>query len=115
MNEQGLVFLITTLAGLIGACATIYGYLKKGIDKLFEVQLQKIEKRLDAVDEHIADVDINATKNYLVQVLSDVEQGAPFDEIEKERFYEQYQHYQNVGGNSYIKRKVETLQNEGKL
>lgn len=58
---------------------------------------------------------MQACKNYLVSFLSDVEKNHPIDETERERFWEQYQHYTEHGGNSYIKRKVEHLQSEGKL
>ena len=58
---------------------------------------------------------MQACKNYLVSFLSDVEKDELTDEIERERFWEQYQHYTEHGGNSYIKRKVEKLKSEGKL
>jgi hypothetical protein len=51
----------------------------------------------------------------LVRSLGDIDKGNPMDEIEKERLWEQYEHYQKIGGNSYIKRKIEQLQNDGKL
>ena len=43
------------------------------------------------------------------------EQDEPIDEIERERFWEQYEHYVKCGGNSYIQRKVENLKQAGKL
>ena len=39
----------------------------------------------------------------------------PVTEIETERFYDSYQKYTELGGNSYIKGKVDRLKNEGKL
>ena len=63
----------------------------------------------------VKEVDMNACKNFLVRSLGDIEKGVPLDEIEKERLWEQYEHYQKIGGNSYIKRKVEHLQEQGKL
>ena len=40
---------------------------------------------------------------------------ATVTEIETERFYDSYQKYTELGGNSYIKGKVDRLKNEGKL
>ena len=44
-----------------------------------------------------------------------IEQNNKVDEVEKERFYEVYRDYKELGGNSYIQHKVEKLQKEGKL
>lgn len=80
----------------------------KGVKKVVEKLLEPIQKRLDAVD-------LENCKNYLVTFLAGVERGQEHDEIELERFHEQLGHYQQIGGNSYIKSKVEKLQKEGKL
>ena len=48
-------------------------------------------------------------------VRADVEQNKIIDEVEKERFYETYEHYTKLGGNSYIHDKVESLKKAGKL
>ena len=103
------------LVGLIGSCVTIYHYIKKALNKLFAEQLKAIDKRMDDLDNRVDAVDSNSCKNYLVTFLSDVEKGKAIDEIETERFYEQYEHYIKCGGNSYIKHKVEKLKADGKL
>ena len=41
--------------------------------------------------------------------------GNPLDDISKQRFYEQYEHYTRLGGNSYVSSEVERLRKEGKL
>ena len=87
-----------------GSVAAIIRGVKKAVEKL----LEPIQKRLDAVD-------LENCKNYLVTFLAGVERGQEHDEIELERFHEQLGHYQQIGGNSYIKSKVEKLQKEGKL
>ena len=74
-----------------------------------------VEKLLEPVKKQIRDVDLENCKNYLVTFLAAVERGQEHDEIELERFHEQLGHYQQIGGNSYIKSKVEKLQKEGKL
>ncbi len=68
-----------------------------------------------AVEAIILPLSLDNAKNYLVPFLSKVERGEPVDEIELERFHEQFEHYRQIGGNSYIKAKVEKLQKAGKL
>lgn len=74
-----------------------------------------VAKLLEPVVKQITSVDIENCKNYLVRFLADVDRGEQIDEIERERFWEQFEHYGKIGGNSYIKSKVEHLQKEGKL
>jgi hypothetical protein len=54
-------------------------------------------------------------KNYIVPFLARVERGEPVDNIEVERFHEEYKYYRDHDGNSYIKSRVEKLQKDGKL
>lgn len=68
-----------------------------------------------AVEAIILPLSLDNAKNYLVPFLSKVERGEPMDEIELERFHEEYTFYTNHGGNSYIKSRVAKLQKEGKL
>ena len=98
------------LIGLVGATLTIVKAVKTAIDRGFK----PIYSKIDQVDE-------NATKNYLVQQISLIEQNGSIDDVNKLRFYEQYEHYTKkkedggLGGNTYIKHEVERLQKEGKL
>ena len=95
---------IVYLAGLAGAVTGIYQLIKKLMKALFKDQNAAIES-----------IDRENCKNYLVSFLARVERGDPYDEIELERFHEQYEHYRNIHGNSYISSKVTKLQNAGKL
>lgn len=92
------------IAAFGGSIAAIISGVKKVMEKL----LQPIEKQITAVD-------LENCKNYLVTFLAAVERGQEHDEIELERFHEELEHYQKIGGNSYIKAKVEKLKNAGKL
>ena len=67
------------------------------------------------VEKLLLPLSLDNAKNYLVPFLSKVERGEPCDEIELERFHEEYTFYTNHGGNSYIKSRVAKLQKEGKL
>ncbi len=68
-----------------------------------------------AVEAIILPLSLDNAKNYLVPFLSKVERGEPVDEIELERFHEEYTFYIDHGGNSYIKSRVDKLKQAGKL
>ena len=92
------------------ATATIVHAVKKAIEKGFE----PINRKIDTVD-------MNATKNYLVQMIAEIDRNGYIDDVNKVRFFEQYEHYTKpkdqggLGGNSYIRHEVERLQKAGKL
>lgn len=87
------------------ATITIVKAVQKAIDKGF----MPIEKKIDKVD-------MNATKNYLVQQIGEIDRNGYIDGATKVRFYEQMQHYEkDLKGNSYIKDEVDRLKKEGKL
>lgn len=92
------------LAALFGSVAAIINGVKKAVGKL-----------LEPIRSQIQSVDMENCKNYLVTFLAAVERGQEHDEIELERFHEELEHYQKIGGNSYIKAKVEKLKTAGKL
>lgn len=83
--------------------------------KLKDVLINTIKEQLKPVTDAIDKVDKETTKNFLVRCIADVERGDVISETEKERFYEQYEHYLAQGGNTYIKTKVDKLIAEGKL
>lgn len=99
---------IATWAAFIVALGGSVAAIIKGVGKA-------VEKLLEPVKKQIRDVDLENCKNYLVTFLAAVERGQEHDEIELERFHEQLSHYQSIGGNSYIKAKVDKLMKEGKL
>lgn len=99
---------VSFLVGLISGVGYLSSISRKWLKDAMKEQLDVIANRLDQVD-------MESTKNYLVTYLSDIERGKALDEIEKERFYEQYQHYQSLGGNSYIKNKADQMRGKGWL
>lgn len=91
--------------GFGGSTAAIVAAVQKAIKKGFE----PINKKIDAVD-------MNSTKNYLVQQIGEIDRNGYIDGAAKVRFYEELQHYEkDLAGNSYIKDEVERLKKEGKL
>lgn len=67
------------------------------------------------VKETIATLDLETGKYFLVGCLADLEKGVILSEVEKERFWEQYGHYTENGGNTYISEWTERLKREGKI
>lgn len=99
---------VSFLVGLISGVGYLSSVSRKWLKDAMKEELDVIAHRLDQVD-------MESTKNYLVTYLSDIERGKALDEIEKERLYEQYHHYLILGGNSFIKAKVENMQKKGWL
>lgn len=109
---------ISVFIAFIVALATGAKYILTDMKKILDKALEPTNKKIDTLDDkltkEIRKSDMNATKNYLVSSLHDIkEQG--LDDISKQRFFEQYEHYIALGGNSYIKNEVERLKKEGKL
>lgn len=113
LGQIGLA--IAFLVALLTGAGALLKQIKKWITGAFREDFDKLNKKMDGLQTRIDDVDMASCKNYLVAFLSDVDRDQPIDEIERERFWEQYQHYEKIGGNSYIHRKVEQLKSEGKL
>ena len=107
----GIAFIVAILTGV----ATINSKLKTWLKSSLKESFETVDKKIDGLKEQIKTVDLEQTKSFLVRFLADVEQGKKIDEIEKERFWEQYEHYRDMNGNTYIKKKVEKLEQEGKL
>lgn len=107
MNEITLGQIQTWMVfgiGFVGAILTIVKAVKDAVNKAFE----PINKRMD-------EIDMNATKNYLVQTLTDIDRNGFVDGVSKARLYEQYEHYQKLGGNSYIKDEFDRLKKQNKI
>lgn len=99
---------VAFLVGLISGFAFLFDRMKKWLKHAFKEDFDRLEKRLD-------DVELEANKNFLVSQFSELEDGKSLDETRRQRIYECYENYVNKGGNSYIKRRFEELQGEGKL
>lgn len=119
-DNLGLIASIITSSGVIASAFLYVG--KKILDKTlkpFKDEMKKMKE--DRIEQHadtikrIDNVQLLSDKNFLVSFLARVENSLIIDEVEKERFYEVYKDYRDLGGNSYIQHKVEKLQKEGKL
>lgn len=91
--------------GLVGATITIV----KSVQKVIKSAFEPVEKQIEKVDK-------NATMNYLVARLDEIDKGTKLDGVSKKRFYEEYEHYtQDLKGNTYIHEEFERLKREGKI
>ena len=99
---------LSFLVGFFGGIGYFYKNIKKWLEKI-------IGEQFAPFNEQIKQVDMESCKNYLVRCLGDFEHGNPLSDVEQERFWEEYQHYLRIGGNSYIERRVEKLKLDGKL
>lgn len=66
---------------------------------------KKTNKKVASLQEHILDAD----KTFLIDFLSDIENGIKKTEIQIKRAYEIYERYTKNGGNSYVHDKWEEL------
>ncbi|MBR4656530.1 MAG: hypothetical protein IKO68_08205 [Oscillospiraceae bacterium] len=106
---------VAFLAALIGGVAVLLKYAKKWMVAALQGEFAAVKKQIGELQNRVDGVDLATSKNYLVDFLSRVDRGDPVDEIELERFWEQYNHYREIGGNSYVKTKVERMKAAGKL
>ena len=123
---EDLVKFVITLGSFISAGLLIKKTATDKVETILDDKLQPFDNKMDDMEKarikqheetikKVNQVQLYSDKNFLVRFLADVEQGNKIDEVEKERFYEVYKDYRELGGNSYIQHKVEKLQKEGKL
>lgn len=111
--EQIGVFL-TFVVGLITGFGFLHKKLKEFLSASLKDEFKGIGEKIDKLSDRLTDVDMSTAKNFLVARISEAESNG-LDEIEKERFWEVYKHYKEIGGNGYIQTKVEKLKANGKL
>ena len=125
----GIAFIVALITGLKylttsfkSGVTALFRDEFKSLDEKFKSlgeRMEKLEKKIGDVEtrmgEKIDRANIESCKNFIVGRISKVENGEALSEIEAERFWEEYDFYIDHNGNSYIKKKVEQLQKEGKL
>ena len=107
----GIAFLVALISGIGALMKSVKTWINKAMKEPLEIIVTEIKNVNDRIDK----VDMNTCKNFLVARLAEIEQGNSLDDIKMQRFWEEYEHYAEIGGNSYIRRKVEQLKAEGKL
>lgn len=99
---------IATIVAFLVAIIGGFEFLFVRFNKLFDIKLKPLNSKID-------NIELSNAKNFIVRTLADIEAGVFIDEVVKERFYENYEVYQKLGGNSYVKRRVDKLKEEGKI
>ena len=105
-------FLVALIAGVNALKKSIKEWLNSALKENFDrvdKRFDGLDKRLDGLEKRLDSVDTENCKNYLVTFLAEAARGEMKDETEMQRFWEEYEHYQKLGGNSYIRNKVEEL------
>lgn len=123
MNIQDLTLeqvsiIIVFILGLIAGIKQLKKEVKDAIAESLKDEFKEINDKLDSMKANVEAIDEQACKNFLIRYLADIERGDHIFESEKQRFWEEYDHYVNpdeVDGNSYIKEWVARLKEEGKL
>lgn len=100
---------LALIVGIIGSVVYLKNKVKEWIEDLLEKKFKAIDTRFDDIEGKIDKVDMETCKNFLVRFLADVENGSDILPQETQRFWEEYQHYIDKDGNSYIKEWVNKL------
>lgn len=109
----------TIIVAIITVVGTIANTLiSKKTNKKIE-NINDINNKLDFMrkesKEDMLKHTVDADKTYLINFLSDLENGVPKTEIQIKRTYEIYERYVNNGGNSYVHDKWEEVKKLGLL
>lgn len=119
MENVTLGFLATGLAFVVGfglSYTKIKEWTVQAIKGTLKDELEAIKSDISDLRAEIKKEDKEKTKNFLVSMLADIERGVEWGDIERQRFYEQYDHYaKDLNGNTYIKTAVEQYEQSGKI
>lgn len=100
---------LALIVAIIGGVQAIKKNVKAWMTAALKEQFEGLEKTQKDILKRLDNVDLENCKNYLVTFLAEVGRGEVKDETEMQRFWEEYEHYTEKGGNSYIRNKVEDL------
>lgn len=105
--QEAVLLLVAVISGLVA--------LLKGLEYLLDKTRHAVEKLVKPLTDELHTLQKSVCTNYLVRFLSDIEHGEKLDDVEWQRFWDNYETYTKLGGNSYIKDKVAKLQSQHKL
>lgn len=111
--ESTIIVALITVAGTI-ANTVINKRTNKKIDIIEEVK-KKIDFMRRESKQDMLEHTIDADKTYLINFLSDLENGVPKTDVQIKRTYEIYERYTKNGGNSYVHDKWEEVKKLGLL
>lgn len=130
-----VLVILSGLVAFVNVINTLINSSKKAQNKILEPNTEKIDeltKKLDntreminaeinevksTVIQEINKIEYESCKTFLVSTIAEIkranELGQEVDEVLKKRFFERYDKYIAMGGNTYVKHEVETLQKKG--
>ena len=123
---EDITAFISVVAGVITGGLVIFKFvssivqkwmcsLLKPVNDRIDESNRIIMARLDANAEELKQMQLEQYKNFLIRYLADIERDTELTEIELERFNDIYTKYDNLGGNSYVHRKIDKYKEQGKL
>lgn len=108
--------IVLFVVGLIRGVQELKKSIKEFLEKLLADQFKEVNNKLNDMQSSITVLDKQACKNFLVRYLADIERGNVIYDSERQRFWEEYDHYiKDLGENSFVKEWVARLKEEGKL
>ena len=107
----GLSFIL----GFIKTVRDLKKMIAESIGDVVKAEIKPLNEKVDRIEEKIDSVDLEATKNFLVARFEEISRGREIDETMRQRIYEMMNHYEKLGGNSYIHARFEQLKKENKL
>lgn len=117
-----LAFVVALGGSITGIVAIVKKPFKKRDDEMkkfialtVKTEVDPIKETMARIESEVKKTDKEATKNFLVTFLSNVDRGEQIDEIERQRFFEEWEHYTAQGGNGYLHAKVDRLREKGLL
>lgn len=111
---------IAAVLAFIVALGVAAGQIKKwtvaGVKEAVKGEFAALSEQIKGLSVALDKEDKEKTKNFLVARLNEIENGEKWGDIERQRFFEQYDHYTNdLNGNTYIKKAVEQYEAQGKI
>ena len=95
---------------------TIKCWTVAAIKAAVKEELGQLSGEIKELHTELKKEDKQKTKNFLVARLNEIEKGETWSDAERQRFFEQYDHYTNdLNGNTYIKTAVKKYEDEGKI
>lgn len=108
--------IVLFIVGLVRGVQELKKSIKEFLEKLLADQFKGVNSKLTEMQTTMTSLDVQSCKNFLVRYLADIERGNFIYDSERQRFWEEYDHYiDDLHGNSYIKEWVARLKEEGKL
>lgn len=109
------VIIVAIISGLSVAIPNLVStYVSNSKRKIEEENKAKIKEQKDEewrqkIEKHLDDIDKTTCQNFLVEFLTDKEQGKEIDPVKEEHAHKLYDHYKSKGWNSYIHTKWERV------